>query len=462
MDCCPAMSGESESRLILRMALPSMAAMIASSLCVLLDALLLGRADLSLSAAVSVSLPVQSLLQTIGFTLGTGAGSFISRSLGGGRAADALSAASTAFFAAFFISIALCVPGFLFAAPLCRLLGADDAALPAAALYMRFTLAGGPLLCMNLVLSSLLRSLGDTRANMLAFCLAAAVSMPLQLLLITALSLGVAGSGAVMLLREGLTLAALCFFLLRRHRRMRPRPGLFSLSRGIWAKIMRSGVPTLIRQGLTSVSAALLSRTAAAFGPAALAGMGLAARIMALVSSAVIGFGQGFQPVCGFAFGAGDLERVRRSYRFSMRCVVLSLLALGAALLFLYTPVLTLFSPAPQAAQFAQKALRLQSLSLFAQGAVIMMNMLVLSMGFPVRASIIASSRQGFVLIPLLLILPRLLGELGLFIAQSVSDLLSLVLCFVLSRSCLSAESPPVTRSSCAPCGCSDAPTASR
>lgn len=197
---------------------------------------------------------------------------------------------------------------------------------------------------------------------------------------------------------------------------------------------MRSGLPTLLRQGVMSLSSVLLSHAGAAFGQDALAGMGLAVRAATLVSSAVIGFGQGFQPVCGFNFGAGKLDRCRQAYRFCQKAVFAAMVAVGALFYGFAAPLLSLFGAEPGVVQFGAAVLRAQSLAFFAMGAVIMMNMLTQAMGMTVRASLVATSRQGIFLIPLLLILPRLFGRTGLILAQSVSDLLALALSFFLTR----------------------------
>lgn len=440
--------------LILRIAMPSMAAMLASSLCTLADALLLSRGSTPLSAAVSVSFSLLTLIQALGFTLGMGAGSFVSRSLGRGDKPSAYAAASTAFFSALALSVLLCVSGALFAAPLVRLLGSPEDIVPSAAAYARYVLASGPLLCASLVLSSLLRAQGKTAPNMLAFVAGAAVGIPLEFLLVRVLNLGVHG-GVSMLVREGVTLAILIAAALREKHLVRPRIRGIALRLRVWRDIMRSGLPTLLRQGLMSVSSILLTRVSASFGASALAGMGLCVRAAALVASAVIGFGQGFQPVCGVAFGAGDMDRVRAAYRFCQRCVMFALLLVGAAVFLFARPMLALFGPEEDVLAFASAALRAQSVVFFAQGAVIMMNMLTQALGLTVRASLVAASRQGFVLIPLLLLLPRLMGQAGLILCQSVSDVLSLLLCFFITRGAL-------TGFSCARGGCSDARTASR
>ena len=199
----------------------------------------------------------------------------------------------------------------------------------------------------------------------------------------------------------------------------------------------------------------MFTRASAAFGEAALAGTGLSMRVLSLISAAMIGFGQGFQPVCGAAFGAGNMERVQKAYRFCMRTLMLTLLVTGTALFFLAGPLLSLFSPGEAVLAIAKSALRAQSITLFAQGAVIMMNMLTQAMGLTVRASLVATSRQGYVLIGLLAILPRFLGLAGLLLCQSASDLISLALCLLITRRA-------IRDCACAHGGCSDARKGSR
>lgn len=420
--------------LILRIALPSMMAMLASGLSSFLDALLLGAGDEQLSAAVSVSFSLLTLIQTIGFTLGMGAGSFVSRSLGRDDKPSAYAAASAALFCALSLSVLLCTVGLSFLQPLVHLLGAaEDIRSPAGA-YARYVLLSAPLMCASLVLSSLLRAQGKTVPNMLAFSLGAAAGIPLQYLLIRRFSLGVNGAGAAMLTREAVTLAALLFSVLREKHIVRPTLRSLSLRPIVFQNIMRSGTPTLVRQGLMSVSSVLLMRASASFGPSVLAGMGLAVRASSLVSSAVIGFGQGFAPVCGYAFGAGDMARVCRAYAYCRRLLLVSLSAVGAAVFFLAPPLLSRLARLPESAAFAASVLRAHSAVFFAQGMVILMNMLTQAMGLTLRASLIAASRQGYVFIPLVLLLPRLFGLPGLMICQSASDLISLALSWAMTR----------------------------
>ena len=217
---------------------------------------------------------------------------------------------------------------------------------------------------------------------------------------------------------------------------------------------MRSGTPTLVRQGLMSVSGTMLSHALAQFGENAAAGMGLALRAVNLVSSAMIGFSQGLSPVCGANFGAGNTDRVKEAYRFSIRVCTVSLIALGTAVFFFAPALMSRFAPDAASAAFGTAALRAQSAVFFAQGAVILMNALTQNMGLTVRATLISSGRQGYVLIPLLMLLPRFFGAWGLIYAQPASDLLSLAIGWALMMK--------FTGFSFSPCGCCDARRASR
>ena len=437
--------------LTLKIAAPSVAAMLAASVCPLLEALVLSARDASLSAAVGASLALILLEQTVGFTLGMGAGSFVSRCIGQGRREAARRAASTAFFAALGLSALLLAAGLLFAAPVLRLLGAPESAVAAGLPYARAVFVSGPPLCGALVLSSLLRAQGKTLPNMVAALVGSALGAALLLLLCGRMGLGAFGAGMAMLAREAATLAVLLAYTLRHGELIRPSLRRVRLTRAVFSEIMRSGLPTLLRQGATSVSAALLSRVSAGFGAPVLAGMGLCARAIMPFTSAVIGFGQGFQPVCGAAFGAKQTARCQEAYRFCQRVAI----AFSLAAFFVFAPALAArFAPDAQAAEAARRALRLQSIAFPAQSAVILMTMLTQAMGLTLRASLVATSRQALFFLPLLAVLPRLFGLWGLLACQSASDLAALGFSLALTRE--------LRGSSSARCGCSDARTACR
>lgn len=411
--------------LILRMALPSLAAMLAAGLCTLLDALLLARQSPAVSAAAGVCFPVLAAQQAVGFTLGMGAGSHVSRTIGSSDTDSARRVAATALLFSLLLGLVLLGAGITCLTPLLARLGADADVLPHAAAYAKPLLYASPFACSGLVLSSLLRAQGKTGSNMLAYTAASALGAGLSALLILRFRMGARGAGISLLAREAAACLLLCFLYVRTKGVLRPGLRDVTLRPWVFPAVMRSGLPTLLRQGAISLSGAMLSRAAAAVSPSALSGMGIAVRMLTLISSAAIGFGQGFAPVCGVCHGAGEHDRVQEAYRFSLRVMAVSLLAAGALLFAFAAPLLALFDAEAEVAAFAVRVLRAQSPVLAFQGAVILMNMLTQSRGQTVRASLIATSRQGIFLIPLILILPRLLGETGLILCQSAADVLA-------------------------------------
>ena len=423
-------------KLTLRLALPCLLAMLFSGLSTLFDALFIARLNPSLAAAAGFCFPIVTLIQAIGFTLGMGAGSYVSRELGkGAMSGRAVSAASTAFFLALMLGGLLCLLGQLFPQTLLRLLGAKENALSSTIPYARFVLFCAPLTCTSLVLASLLRAQGKPMPILAAYSLGAAAVTGLSFLLIGRCAMGVFGAGIAMLTREALVLAVFFFYIFREKDCLRPSLRAVSLRLETFQDIMRSGIPTLVRQGLMSISGIMLSRMLAQFGESAVAGMGLALRMVNLITSAIIGFGQGFSPVCAANYGADRMDRVQDAYRFCMRACLSVLPLLGAAVYVAAPFLLDSFAPDETIAAFARLALRAQCVFFFAQGAIILMNMLTQSMGFPVRAILVACGRQGYILIPILLTLPRLLGAWGLILAQPVSDALSLGVSWLLTRS---------------------------
>lgn len=426
-------------RACLSLALPSLGAMLFCGAGTLCDALLLARMGSLAAAAAALSFPILTMMQAVGFTLGMGAGAAVSRMLGSGDSSGAADVAALGLQSAVVLAALLCAPAFVFVRPLLSLLAAGRDVPPGACAYARWMLCAGPVMCASLVLSSLLRAQGETAANLPAFGTGAVSGVCAQVLLMR-LGMGVPAAGAALLVREGVTLAALILYIWKKQPAVRPslRPKMPRLS--MYKEIMRSGLPTLLRQGLFAVSGAMLTRTAAAFGQDALSGMGLAVRAGALLSSGIIGFGQGFSPVCGVCFGAGDMQRIKAAYRFCMKALCLSLCAVGLLTALFARRILLAFGADASVAAIGSGALIVTGLALPMQGAVTLASMLTQAMGLTVRAALTGASRQGYALMLMLMILPRMFGLPGLILAQGAADALSLAVCLLLTRGVLPGD----------------------
>lgn len=196
-----------------------------------------------------------------------------------------------------------------------------------------------------------------------------------------------------------------------------------------YGEILHAGLPSLCRQGLASVAAVVLNYAAGPYGDAAIAAMSIVTRFMMFINSSLIGFGQAFQPVCGFNFGARRYDRVLEAYWFCVKVAVVMLTAFGIVAFIFSRPIITSFRREDlQVIEIGTLALRLQILTMPIQAWIIMVNMLTQSIGYGFRASVVAMGRQGLFLIPALLVLPGMYGLLGLQAAQPIADVLTCVL----------------------------------
>lgn len=435
----------SVSRQTLRLSLPALFSMLLTALSQQAEALLLSRTSAEASVVVAACFPLLTLAQTVGFTLGTGAGGCVSRCLGRRQTRDAQRVSSCALLLCVLFGAPFLLAGLFFPAPIVRLLGVPGEGLLLAVRYARWFLLSAPLLLLNLTLGCLLRAQSCIMAGLAASILSTLVCLPLSFLLLVRHSLGVIGAGIVMLVRESVSICVLLAFAFSR-RALRPSLRHVRPNAAILRAMLPSGMPTLVRQVFMTFAAGMTTRIAAGFGPSALSGMGMALRLLTLISSAVIGFGHGFQPVCGVNFGAGRIGRVREAYAFSLRVIRTAMIAVGVPLFLFAGRLSALLLPDAASAAVCAAALRAQTLTLWAQGAVTLMTSLTQSMGLAVRGSLVASGRQGYVLLSLLLILPRVFGLRGLIFAQGVSDILSWAIAFWFTRSLL-GEHPRVVRS---------------
>ena len=195
-----------------------------------------------------------------------------------------------------------------------------------------------------------------------------------------------------------------------------------------YKEIIRGGMPSLYRQGLASVATICLNHTAGMYGDAAIAGMSIVSRISMFANSALIGFGQGFQPVCGFNYGAGKYKRVLEAFWFCVKYAFLFLIVVGI-MGFVFAPgLVSLFREETDVIAVGTAALRYQVIAFPLNAWIVMCNMMLQSIGKGLKASIVASARQGLCFLPLILILPHFLGLTGVEICQAVSDVFTLMI----------------------------------
>ena len=421
------------NRLIPRLAVPTIISMLVTSIYNMADTFFVSQLSTSASGAVGVMFSAMSMIQAIGFTLGMGSGNHISRSLGNRDEERAGVFAATAFYTAAIIGVGILAVGTLFSRQLVFFLGATETIAPYAQDYARYILIGAPFMMTSFVMNNILRSQGNAVFAMVGITVGGILNMILDPLLIFGLDLGISGAAIATMVSQIISFCILLYQCNARPDCIKIQLSKFRPSGKVYGEILHAGLPSFCRQGLASAAAVILNFAAGPYGDAAIAAMSIVTRFMMFINSSLIGFGQGFQPVCGFNFGAERYDRVLEAFWFCVKVAVIMLTVFGIVSFGISRPIITAFRREDlQVIEIGTLALRLQLLTMPFQAWVIMVNMLTQSIGYGFRASLVAMGRQGLFLIPALLILPKLFGILGLQMAQPIADMLTFVLATVI------------------------------
>ena len=416
-------------KLIPRLAVPTIFSMMITMIYNLVDAYFVGKLGTSASAAIGVVLGVQSIFQAFGFMMGHGAGSQISVRLGEGDrdAADRLF--STAFFHALVISVIVGVLGLIGLEPLMRLMGSTDTILPFSKNYGFYILISGPALVGSCVLNNVMRYEGRAVLAMFGLVTGGVLNMIGDPILMFGLGLGIDGAGLSTAISQYISFGILLYMVFSKRTISRLSLRYRSNDPDVTLSIMRVGFPSLIRQMLNSLATITLNHCAMPYGDAAIAAMAIVGRIVMFIGSAMIGLGQGFQPVSAYNYGARKFKRLQDSFYFTVKAgmAVLGILAIFG---FMFPgPVVQLFRDDPRVVEIGSRALRFQCIAVVMQPFSVTANMMFQSIGRSKEASFMAMLRSGLYYIPSLLILPLFLGLTGIECAQMVSDILTTLTC---------------------------------
>jgi putative MATE family efflux protein len=409
-------------RLVCGLAGPGIVINLISGLYNMADTYFVSSLGTSAAGAVGIAYPLMLIIQALGFFFGQGAGNFISRSLGARRNDEAQKMAVTGFFTALLITSALAGLGLGALPSLTRFLGATETIVPYAVEYIRFILVAAPALAGSMVLNQVLRFQGSALYSMAGMVTGAVLNIMLDPLLIFKAGLGIRGASLATCFSQvvscGILLAGSS---LKGNISIRLRDFSPALSR--YREIMRGGIPALLRQGLMSVSTIVTNHFAGAYGDAAIAAISIVNRLFMFASSAMLGFGQGFQPVCGFNYGAKRYDRVKKAFWFCVKLASTGLLVI-AAMMILFSPrIIALFrKDDPEVIRIGVRALRLRCAGLPFNAWIVMCTMLTQTIGRPVEASLLSLARQGLFLVPALFIFTPLLGLLGIQISPTIAN----------------------------------------
>lgn len=420
--------------LILSLAAPSIFANVVSTVYNLADTYFVGQmGSTSASAAVGVAFVTSTIIQAIAFYLAQGTGIHMSRCLGAGDTDRASVFVNTGIAGTVVFGAVFALVGHLFLDQLCFLGGATPTILPYARTYISVILFGAPFIASGFLMNMQLRFQGESFYSMLCMVAGAALNTILTPLLIFPLGLGIAGSALATVISE-----AVSFFLLLYEMK---KAGITKLGlqyvrvpdRIMLRQINNGGVPSFTRQVMLGVATSLLNNAAAPFGDAAIAGIAVVQRITSVANFFQIGIGQGFQPIVGYNLGAKRYARIREAYSMAIKACFVSVAAIGV-ITFAFAPqLIAVFRDDPAVVAFGTLTLRLQSITMPFTGVAMATNFLLQTSGKMWRATLLGACRLGLVLGPVVLVLPPVLGMLGVQIAQPVTDVITTLIALPLA-----------------------------
>ena len=418
-------------RLVPSLALPSTIGMLITSIYNMADTFFVSRLGTSATGAVGVVYSLMAVIQAVGFMLGMGSHSLVARHLGAKEQEKANATASVGFFAALAFGLMLTVAGSLFRTELVDLLGASDTMLEDARQYATYILYSAPLMCACFQMNNVLRAEGNAALGTCAMTAGGILNMILDPVFIFLLDFGVAGAALATALSQSVSFCILLFMYWSGRSSIRLNIRYLKGNLSLLRNIITTGLPSLCRQGLTSLASVCLNRSVRPYGDAALAAISIVSRIIQFLGRLAIGFGQGSQPVVGYSFGAKRYSRVYETVRFSVVSIT-GVMALLATMVFLWAPeLISLFQKDAQVIAIGTLGLRLNCLTAPLCGLynTVTMSMQVLGKSRP--STFLSSCRQGLFYLPLLALFSGLFGLTGIQAAQPAADVLMFLLALV-------------------------------
>lgn len=425
------MIGTPVEKLVISLSIPAIISMLITNIYNLADTAFVGTLGNSASGAVGIVFGFMAILQAIGFLFGQGGGSILSRQLGAKEDEKASVTASVAFFSAFFISflVALLCGSFLHSVVM--LLGSTETIAPFAEIYICFILMAAPFLVTSFTLNNILRYEGRAFLGMIGMMSGAVLNILGDFILMGVLGWGIEGAGLSTAVSQLVSFSILLSMFARGKTTSKisfrifldclknKKEGMFFAS--VFGGITATGLPSLLRQGLSSVASIVLNEQAGQYGDEGVAAMSIVARVGFFVFSVSLGIGQGFQPVGAFNYGAKRFDRLKKAFRFTVLISTVILFITSSICYLLSGNIIHIFRDDPTVVEMGTRALRLHCIGQMFIPFCMAMEMCLQCTGRKLSASVISVIRNGLVFVPTLLILAKFRGFAGIQEAQPLS-----------------------------------------
>ncbi len=416
-------------RVVTKMAIPTIVAFLINAIYALADTYFVSSLGTNATAAVSVNASLDQLIMMTSSLLAVGANSYIARLLGQNNEKKASQVLSTAFFLAMGAGLLLMVVGIIFMEPMVNLLGATDTCRQYSIDYATYVLFAAPFMTTSFVMNQCLRSEGSAVFSMIGMGFGGVLNCLLDPIFIFTLDKGVAGASMATAISKVVSFAILIVPYLFRKSILHLSIKNMRFQKDIFKEIISVGSSSMFRSGLAVLAGILLNDMAGNISDSVLAGIGVSTKVMNFPFFIILGFCTGFQPVAGYNWGANRHDRVMASYRFASIVSILGAVVMAAALIIFVDPIIVLFSGTdPEMRKFGAICIVTQCLALPIHSWVATVNMLCAGLGNGKGAFLLATSRQGTCMLPILFPLAAWFGAYGISSVQASADVLSLVL----------------------------------
>lgn len=410
-------------KLVCKLAIPTIISMIVTAVYNAVDTVFVGQIDTSATAAVGIAFSFMALIQAVGFLFGHGSGNPISRELGQKNTQEASCYAALGFFSSFFFGLVIMAVGLIFTKPLCILLGATEDSLSYTMSYIGIISIGAPFMTSSFTLNNQLRLEGNAAYAMIGIASGAVLNVVLDPIFIFVCNMGVAGAALATIISQILGFCILGVGIYFKGVRIKFK--YFRPTFARYRKIINCGIPSFFRQGFNCIATICLNNVAGNYGDVAIAAFSIVTRITNFAYSAILGFGQGFQPVCGWNYGAKKYDRVCDAFSFCVSVATIVCIIFCVVGGHFSYGLVAIFRDDPLVIDLGGQILSWQCFTFPTLGLITMSNMLLQNLGKGFWSSVLAVARQGLFFLPLLYLLNFTAGQNGLLLVQSIADLLT-------------------------------------
>lgn len=418
---------------VMKMAIPSIIGLLVMAIYNVVDTMFVAWLGTHATGATQIVFPMVMGLSAVGLTFGIGGGSYISRLLGQNEKDKADKVASTSFFASLVIGLFITVVGIVFIEDILTMFGATETMMGLAKDYGRFIMLGATAQIINMTLNNLLRSEGSAKYSMIGMLIGAGLNIALDPLFIFTFGLGVKGAALATTISQFVTMTILLSQYIKRRSLLSISIKKISFNINIMGEILKMGSPTFVRQILMSISMGLLNQAAASFGgDTSIAAIGIVSRTMMISFYIIFGLSQGFQPVAGYNYGAKEYKRLSEALKFTT-LISMSISIVSSMIFLLFgKEILSIYKPSQDVMILSLDYIRYFAFSMILMSFTNVIGVYYQAVGRGIPALLLSITRQGIFLIPLLMTLPSMFGLKGVYLAQPIADILTLILSVIM------------------------------